>query len=150
MEKKRLDIAVPGLVRHATAFRLHDDGLHQAARGPIYAGAPPVDAMMEIAVNSDDALGQAARVLTGLSDRLAGVIRPADCAVVAGSSHDILPGAGPVHLAICGSRLPHLDHKDRKSTRLNSITNAQLVCRLLLENKKTTEKNLQSNSTQIL
>src|SRR3546814_9036995 len=60
--------------------------------------------------NSDDALGQAARVLTGLSDRLAGVIRPADCAVVAGSSHDILPGAGPVHLAICGRRLPHLDH----------------------------------------
>src|SRR3546814_15847380 len=66
--------------------------------------------MMEIEVNSGDALGQAARVLTGLSDRLAGVIRPGDCAVVAGSSHDILPGAGPVHLAICGRRLPHLDH----------------------------------------
>src|SRR3546814_5381296 len=26
---------------------------------------------------------------------------------------------------------------DRKSTRLNSVTNAQLVCRLLLEKKKT-------------
>src|SRR3546814_3581713 len=108
MERKRLDIAVPGLFRHATAFRLHDDELHQAARGPIYAGAPPFDAMMELAVNSDDALGQAARVLTGLSDRLAGVIRPADCAVVAGSSHGILPGVGPVHLALRGSRRPQL------------------------------------------
>src|SRR3546814_8638051 len=27
---------------------------------------------------------------------------------------------------------------DRKSTRLNSVTNAHLVCRLLLEKKKTT------------
>src|SRR3546814_1044837 len=32
---------------------------------------------------------------------------------------------------------------DRKSTRLNSVTNAQLVCRLLLENKK------QKQTTQI-
>src|SRR3546814_10518403 len=29
---------------------------------------------------------------------------------------------------------------DRKSTRLNSITNAHLVCRLLLEKKKTTSQ----------
>src|SRR3546814_3390732 len=28
------------------------------------------------------------------------------------------------------------DREDRKSTRLNSITNAHLVCRLLLEKKK--------------
>src|SRR3546814_8668829 len=28
---------------------------------------------------------------------------------------------------------------DRKSTRLNSVTNAHLVCRLLLEKKKTTQ-----------
>src|SRR3546814_9983798 len=33
---------------------------------------------------------------------------------------------------------------DRKSTRLNSVTNAHLVCRLLLEKKKQT-----SNCTQI-
>src|SRR3546814_5077194 len=32
-------------------------------------------------------------------------------------------------------------HGDRKSTRLNSVTNAHLVCRLLLEKKnKSTEK----------
>src|SRR3546814_3938412 len=33
----------------------------------------------------------------------------------------------------------HRLHQDRKSTRLNSVNNAQLVCRLLLEkkNKKT-------------
>src|SRR3546814_5513347 len=30
---------------------------------------------------------------------------------------------------------------DRKSTRLNSITNAHLVCRLLLETKNKTQKN---------
>src|SRR3546814_7062361 len=28
------------------------------------------------------------------------------------------------------------DRRDRKSTRLNSVTNAHLVCRLLLEKKK--------------
>src|SRR3546814_9499922 len=31
------------------------------------------------------------------------------------------------------------DGRDRKSTRLNSVTNAHLVCRLLLEKKKTTD-----------
>src|SRR3546814_8955925 len=42
----------------------------------------------------------------------------------------------------CGDRGPCLEylentvHQDRKSTRLNSITNAHLVCRLLLEKKK--------------
>src|SRR3546814_1861995 len=30
---------------------------------------------------------------------------------------------------------------DRKSTRLNSVTNAHLVCRLLLEKKKQNDKN---------
>src|SRR3546814_1538055 len=30
-----------------------------------------------------------------------------------------------------------MKEKDRKSTRLNSVTNAHLVCRLLLEQKKT-------------
>src|SRR3546814_10596779 len=30
---------------------------------------------------------------------------------------------------------------DRKSTRLNSVTNAHLVCRLLLEKKKNKDKN---------
>src|SRR3546814_8936523 len=32
-------------------------------------------------------------------------------------------------------------HGDRKSTRLNPVTNAHLVCRLLLEKKKKTKKN---------
>src|SRR3546814_3516522 len=32
--------------------------------------------------------------------------------------------------------------EDRKSTRLNSITNAHLVCRLLLENKKNNKQHL--------
>src|SRR3546814_4068813 len=42
-------------------------------------------------------------------------------------------------------RLPAVGHRavrrplDRKSTRLNSITNAHLVCRLLLEKKKHTK-----------
>src|SRR3546814_2551336 len=31
---------------------------------------------------------------------------------------------------------PPLDDRDRKSTRLNPVTNAHLVCRLLLEQKK--------------
>src|SRR3546814_4999615 len=34
---------------------------------------------------------------------------------------------------------PPLSRQDRKSTRLNSVTNAHLVCRLLLEKKKTKE-----------
>src|SRR3546814_9774174 len=34
---------------------------------------------------------------------------------------------------------------DRKSTRLNSITNAHLVCRLLLEKKKKHEKETDTN-----
>src|SRR3546814_1413042 len=38
--------------------------------------------------------------------------------------------------------------EDRKSTRLNSVTNAHLVCRLLLE-KKNTHYNKHNNSQQI-
>src|SRR3546814_6787119 len=38
----------------------------------------------------------------------------------------------------------HEGKRDRKSTRLNSITNAHLVCRLLLEKKK--KKNTQTKS----
>src|SRR3546814_4291762 len=37
---------------------------------------------------------------------------------------------------------------DRKSTRLNPVTNAQLVCRLLLENKKRNNKRTDSRNIQ--
>src|SRR3546814_1159240 len=42
--------------------------------------------------------------------------------------------------------LPHLDFLsvDRKSTRLNPVTNAHLVCRLLLEKKKQSHLNTQT------
>src|SRR3546814_1669261 len=44
-----------------------------------------------------------------------------------------------VHLPPVGLGTERYDResRDRKSTRLNSITNAHLVCRLLLEQKKT-------------
>src|SRR3546814_6986034 len=35
---------------------------------------------------------------------------------------------------------PAVDEEDRKSTRLNPVTNAQLVCRLLLEKNKKQRK----------
>src|SRR3546814_3756594 len=35
--------------------------------------------------------------------------------------------------------------QDRKSTRLNPVTNAHLVCRLLLEKKKTKDINMNNN-----
>src|SRR3546814_3509812 len=38
---------------------------------------------------------------------------------------------------------PGGDHGDRKSTRLTPVTNAHLVCRLLLEKKKTHHKTLE-------
>src|SRR3546814_10250579 len=38
---------------------------------------------------------------------------------------------------------------DRKSTRLNSSPNAQLVCRLLLEQKKTTTPNTNKQNSTI-
>src|SRR3546814_2567060 len=40
-----------------------------------------------------------------------------------------------------GTSVPHF-MQDRKSTRLNPVTNAQLVCRLLLETKKNTQKHI--------
>src|SRR3546814_5793720 len=46
----------------------------------------------------------------------------------------VLPG--DVQLRLCSAQL---EIGDRKSTRLNSITNAHLVCRLLLEKKKHVE-----------
>src|SRR3546814_9838012 len=47
-----------------------------------------------------------------------------------------------------GERAPRA--RDRKSTRLNSVTNAHLVCRLLLEKKKRrTNKNQQNTSDEL-
>src|SRR3546814_2513721 len=43
-----------------------------------------------------------------------------------------------------------LETKDRKSTRLNPVTNAHLVCRLLLEKKNIKEKTHQRNVTDKL
>src|SRR3546814_5024731 len=53
---------------------------------------------------------------------------------------DVVVGLG-VHAHVHAPRvvadvLHDVDLADRKSTRLNSITNAHLVCRLLLEKKK--------------
>src|SRR3546814_4879564 len=43
----------------------------------------------------------------------------------------------------CGRRhSSHTPQVDRKSTRLNSITNAHLVCRLLLEKKNNKTQNI--------
>src|SRR3546814_5950208 len=39
---------------------------------------------------------------------------------------------------------------DRKSTRLNSITNAQLVCRLLLEKKKQNTTPIHNTTTKLI
>src|SRR3546814_5215458 len=46
--------------------------------------------------------------------------------------------------AIGRRRTRRADAADRKSTRLNSVTNAHLVCRLLLEKKKHTTKKTKS------
>src|SRR3546814_4899063 len=40
--------------------------------------------------------------------------------------------------------------QDRKSTRLNSVTNAHLVCRLLLEKKKKNENDIKYNHTLLI
>src|SRR3546814_10773621 len=55
-------------------------------------------------------------------------------------------GALPTPSPLCGA--PSRDSEDRKSTRLNSITNAHLVCRLLLEKKKKqkTDTKIQQNT----
>src|SRR3546814_3379977 len=64
------------------------------------------------------AVGGGALVMSGAFAGLAGGV------VFAGTAFRIQPGYSA---------------KDRKSTRLNPVTNAHLVCRLLLENKNTNE-----------
>ena len=111
-EAARLDAALPGRLRHARAFRLHDEALREAARGSVYSGAPPFDAMMEIVADDGEAIRLAGDVLEGVAGRMAGVLRPENSAVLAGTIYEILPGTGPVHLAISARRLPHLSHDD--------------------------------------
>src|SRR5690606_41663271 len=45
-----------------------------------------------------------------------------------------------LHAAHAGGGAAHRPHGDRKSTRLNSRSRENLVCRLLLEKKKPTER----------
>src|SRR3546814_2388436 len=47
-----------------------------------------------------------------------------------------------------GNVRPWDDARDRKSTRLNSSTNAHLVCRLLLEKKKKNNKKKDEQNTK--
>src|SRR3546814_7844520 len=51
------------------------------------------------------------------------------------------------HMAVLFATEDHQEalNADRKSTRLNPVTNAHLVCRLLLEKKKHTKKKTQNN-----
>src|SRR3546814_4657212 len=75
---------------------------------------------------------------------------PAACAWSAHSpSKPTKTGSKPTATSIwtnCASRRkpnyakPHDQHQDRKSTRLTPVTNAHLVCRLLLEKKKKKKK----------
>src|SRR5712664_4558588 len=67
------------------------------------------------------------------------------------SLHDALPiSANPLRIEPWwGSRSPRLWlARDRKSTRLNSSHDQDLVCRLLLEKKKQNEPQQQSTTTQ--
>src|SRR3546814_1836235 len=50
---------------------------------------------------------------------------------------------GRCALSLATTRTPF--NRDRKSTRLNSVTNAHLVCRLLLEKKKQEKQNTTKN-----
>src|SRR3546814_6849596 len=52
---------------------------------------------------------------------------------------EVLARGESIDLMISDVVMPNMDGPtiDRKSTRLNSVTNAHLVCRLLLETKKT-------------
>src|SRR3546814_2395043 len=47
-----------------------------------------------------------------------------------------------LHLGTRSAQAGWVSFLDRKSTRLNSVTNAHLVCRLLLEKKKKTSNTL--------
>src|SRR3546814_3874988 len=67
--------------------------------------------------------------------------------VVAGAGHDgvvaSISGSGVARLRVVGR-----SRRDRKSTRLNSVTNAHLVCRLLLEKKNNKKKHIYKYTTQ--
>src|SRR3546814_6386860 len=76
---------------------------------------------------------------------LAGVLRPTVCEGLLprdpdGSRlrHGAMDSVCAFHPAAESAAAGGYDYVDRKSTRLNSVTNAQLVCRLLLEKKKKT------------
>src|SRR3546814_10283695 len=73
-------------------------------------------------------LEHATRPLGQLLDELSAAARPED-----GVSAKPL---GQGCLGVEAGDHGHLDVGDRKSTRLNSVTNAHLVCRLLLEKQK--------------
>src|SRR3546814_15882670 len=52
---------------------------------------------------------------------------------------DLVGADGPDDAPVVGRRLDR--SRDRKSTRMTPVTNAHLVCRLLLEKKNTPKKN---------
>src|SRR3546814_1127891 len=79
---------------------------------------------------------------------------PQHCLETVKLAYNLPPDAGFIELAQVVARNEHGDWQvqhcriairveDRKSTRLNPVTNAQLVCRLLLEKKNNQKTNRQ-------
>lgn len=110
-EADRLDHAGPGRFRHRRAYRLADEQLREVANGSAYSGGPPFDAMMEVALAEGADIEAAEAALEGFAERLAVLVKPERSAVLVGPVHQILPGAGPIHVAIGARRLPHLSHE---------------------------------------
>jgi hypothetical protein len=108
-EARRLDARYPHPLSHTRALHLDDQALEATAAGA-FSAAPPFDAMMAVALDHGGEVASLGLHLEGLADRFEGLIDPQRSAVMAGSEHVILPGAGQLLVLINNRRLPHLTH----------------------------------------
>jgi hypothetical protein len=88
-----------------------DAALHVIAAGAFDATSGPYDVMLEI-IPAEGALDEAAGLLTGLADRLSGLVDIEKSVALVGVEHVVLPGEGGIFVLIANRRLPHLSHAE--------------------------------------
>lgn len=110
-EVDRINAALDAPVGILVGKAVDDPALHVIAAGAFDPSQGYFDVMLEI-ILPDDAVDRATTLLTGLADRLAGLVDRTRSSALVGSEYVVLPGDGGTFVLIANRRLSHLTHDE--------------------------------------
>lgn len=93
------------------ALRLDEDAVGPIAHFDLMRNSPaPVDAVLQLASDDEDAAPRMADLIAGAAARLDGLLDRSRSSVLIGDEYRITAGDGPIMIVMPLRRLPHLSH----------------------------------------